>query len=260
MGLLDTIEQSDLEEDSNLLLVVDQFEEIFRFRQQSRVSNEEAGHFITLLLEASQQMRRRIYVVLTMRSDFLGDCAQFRGLAEAVNEGEYLIPRLNRTQRKEAIVGPVKVGGSEISNRLLQRLLNDIGDDPDQLPILQHALMRTWDQWEASGAEGPLDLEHYRATGGMSEALSRHADEVYAELQTDSAKWTASKIFKALTERADQDRGIRRPMRFGELCEITEKGPEEVATAIDPFRMAGRTFLMPSSDTDLKTGTIIDIS
>ena len=260
MGLLDTIEQSDLEEDSNLLLVVDQFEEIFRFRQQSRVSNEEAGHFITLLLEASQQMRRRIYVVLTMRSDFLGDCAQFRDLAEAVNEGEYLIPRLNRTQRKEAIVGPVKVGGSDISNRLLQRLLNDIGDDPDQLPILQHALMRTWEQWEAYGAEGPLDLEHYRATGGMSEALSRHADEVYAELQTDSAKWTASKIFKALTERADQDRGIRRPMRFGELCEITEKNSEEVASAIDPFRMAGRTFLMPGSETDLRADTIIDIS
>ena len=260
MGLLDTIEQSDLEEDSNLLLVVDQFEEIFRFRQQSRVSNEEAGHFITLLLEASQQMRRSIYVVLTMRSDFLGDCAQFRDLAEAVNEGEYLIPRLNRTQRKEAIVGPVKVGGSDISNRLLQRLLNDIGDDPDQLPILQHALMRTWEQWEAFGAEGPLDLEHYRATGGMSEALSRHADEVYEELQTDSAKWTASKIFKALTERADQDRGIRRPMRFGELCEITEKNSEEVASAIDPFRMAGRTFLMPGSETDLKADTIVDIS
>lgn len=260
MGLLDTIEQSDLEEDSNLLLVVDQFEEIFRFRQQSRVSNEEAGHFITLLLEASQQMRRRIYVVLTMRSDFLGDCAQFRDLAEAVNEGEYLIPRLNRTQRKEAIVGPVKVGGSDISNRLLQRLLNDIGDDPDQLPILQHALMRTWEQWEAFGAEGPLDLEHYRATGGMSEALSRHADEVYAELQTDSAKWTASKIFKALTERADQDRGIRRPMRFGELCEITEKKASEVTAAIDPFRIAGRTFLMPGPETDLKADTIVDIS
>ena len=59
---------------------------------------------------------------------------------------------------------PARVGGREMSNRLVQRLLNDISDDPDQLPILQHALMRTWDYWIEAGSEGPVDLEHYQAT------------------------------------------------------------------------------------------------
>ena len=259
-GLVEAIKQGDLPERTNLLLVVDQFEEIFRFRRMSGLSEEEAGHFITLLLEASEQADCPIYVVLTMRSDFLGDCAQFRGLAEAVNEGEYLIPRLNRNQRRQAIEGPVAVGGREISNRLTQRLLNDIGDDPDQLPILQHALMRTWDYWEASGAQGPLDLEHYQATGGMTEALSRHADEVHAELPDDEHRWIAEKLFKALTEKVDQHRGIRRPMQMLELCNIIERDEAKVRTVVDAFRAKGRTFLMPSGDTEITPKTVIDIS
>ena len=88
-----------------------------------------------------------IYVIITMRSDFLGECSRFPRLANVVNEGEFLIPRLNRDQRKQAILGPAKVAGGGISEPLLSRLLNDIGDDPDQLPILQHALMRSWESY-----------------------------------------------------------------------------------------------------------------
>ena len=260
MGLVEAVKQGDLPENTNLLVVVDQFEEIFRFRRMSGLSEEEAGHFITLLLEASEQIDLPIYIVITMRSDFLGDCAQFRGLAEAVNEGEYLIPRLNRNQRRQAIEGPVAVGQRQITSRLVQRLLNDIGDDPDQLPILQHALMRTWDHWDESGADGPLDLDHYQATGGMDEALSRHADEVHAELPDDEHRWISQKLFKALTEKVDQHRGIRRPMQFHELCQIIEKENNKIRTVVDAFRRQGRTFLMPSGDSEIIPKTVIDIS
>ena len=142
-GLSEAVRQSDVEKGTNVLVVVDQFEEIFRFREQGGQSHQEALAFVKLLLEASQQQNTPAYIVLTMRSDYLGDCAQFRGLAQAVNEGEFLIPRLTRNQRRSAISGPVQVGGAEISKRLLTKLLNDVGDDPDQLPVLQHALMRT---------------------------------------------------------------------------------------------------------------------
>ncbi|MBT7028182.1 MAG: ATP-binding protein, partial [Verrucomicrobia bacterium] len=195
MGLIEAVAQSKIKKEDNLLIVVDQFEEIFRFRSDNANHAEEAANFINLLLEASEQTEKSIFVIITMRSDFLGDCSQFRGLAEAVNEGEYLIPRLNRNQRRLAIEGPVKVGGKQIEARLLQQLLNDIGDDPDQLPILQHALMRTWEYHEKGGGQGNLDLEHYEATGGMQEALSRHADEVYDELPTDEDRKYCEKIF-----------------------------------------------------------------
>ncbi|MEC7904263.1 MAG: hypothetical protein VYE74_08700, partial [Verrucomicrobiota bacterium] len=260
MGLVDAVQQSDLEPKANLLLVVDQFEEIFRFRRMTGISEEEAGHFIRLLLEASQQQSCPIYVVLTMRSDFLGDCAQFGGLAEAVNEGEYIIPRLNRSQRKQAIEAPARVGGREMSNRLVQRLLNDISDDPDQLPILQHALMRTWDYWIESGREGPVDLEHYQATGGMAEALSRHADEVFESLPDKEHRRIATKLFKSLTEKVSENRGIRRPMQLNELHEICGGEMDHLLHVIDEFRKTGCTFLMPAGESELQKHTIIDIS
>nr|NIP95305.1 hypothetical protein [Akkermansiaceae bacterium] len=83
-----------------------------------------------------------------MRSDFLGDCARFPGLAEAVNNGEYLVPRMTWDQCREAIEGPVGVGGGEIAPRLVDRLLNDVGEETEQLPVLQHALMRMWELWQ----------------------------------------------------------------------------------------------------------------
>ena len=138
---------ANLPPEEQLLVLVDQFEELFRVEQDANrheAENDKAA-FVKLLLAATHQSELPIYVVLTMRSDYLGDCAQFWDLPEAINDGQYLIPRLTREQRREVITGPVAVGGAVITPRLVNRLLNDVGDDPDQLPILQHALMRTWD-------------------------------------------------------------------------------------------------------------------
>src|SRR4030095_940401 len=116
-------------------------------RQQGVDSEEAAAAFVNLLLAASEQAGSPIYVAITMRSDYLGDCAEIPGLAEAVNKGEYLIPRLGRDQKRDAIEKPIGGGGAKISSLLVQRLLNDVGDEPDQLPVLQHALMRMWETW-----------------------------------------------------------------------------------------------------------------
>src|SRR5262249_31496796 len=147
-----------------------------------------ASVFVNLLLAAAASPDGRAYIVITMRSDYLGECAQIPGLAEAVNRGEDLIPRLSRDQRRAAIQKPVEVGRARIAPRPGQGMLNDLGDETDQLPVLQHALMRTWEAWTADNAgDEPIDLPHYEATGGMAEALSRHADEVYRSLDSPEA-------------------------------------------------------------------------
>ena len=263
LGLIEAARQLGLKQSENLLIVVDQFEELFRFNssQSERSSRDEAASFVKILVEAARQQKLSVYVVLTMRSDFFGDCSQFEELAEAVNKGEYLVPRLNRENKKTAIEGPVRVGGGEIAPRLVQRLLNDLGDDPDQLPILQHALMRTWDHWLANHAEGdPLDLRHYEATGGMAQALSLHADEVLAEAGSDVEKELTRRLFQALTEKGPDNRGIRRPTSIEDLCSITSAGESDVIAIIDRFRKTGRTFLMPPVEVELTPDTVIDIS
>src|SRR5262249_59444607 len=88
--------------------------------------HDQAAAFVKLLLQSIRQDELPIYVTLTMRSDFIGDCAQFRDLPEAVNDSQYLIPRMTRDQCREARSPPLAVGGSRISERLAQRLINDI--------------------------------------------------------------------------------------------------------------------------------------
>ena len=282
LGLVDTLRHAVVVEGENLLIVVDQFEEIFRFARvaEGEQYGNDAAAFIKLLLEAARQREVPIYVVLTMRSDYLGDCSQFWGLPEAINESQYLIPRLTRDQLREAITGPVAVGGGKITPRLVNRLLNDVGDNQDQLPVLQHLLMRSWHEWREKRLEievknedqvvrrphkevhqgDAIDLCCAEAVGGMAQALSRHADEAYFELPNDHHREVAANLFKALTEKGTDNREIRRPITLGELTSITGARQSEVITVIEAFRQPGRSFLMPPAPLALNSESLVDIS
>jgi WD40 repeat protein len=267
VGLIDICEQAGLGKGVNLLVVVDQFEELFRYRQLGAARRksaenigEDAGAFVNLLLEVKERATCDIYVVLTMRSDFLGDCTEFPGLAEAINAGQYLVPRMTRDERRAAIEGPIGVGGAEITPVLLTRLVNDVGDNPDQLSILQHALNRTWALWQSEGGKGPLDLMHYEAIGTMAHALDQHAEQAYAELGTTQQQQICEKLFRALTDKATDPRGVRRPTTLGELCALADAAAAEVADVVAVFRDPSRSFLMPPAGEALEAGTVIDIS
>src|SRR5215831_17592039 len=107
-GLVEAV-KTHLPAGQNLLLVVDQFEEIFPFRDRRlREAGSEADLFVSYLLRAAQDTAGRVYVVLTMRSDYLGECAKFIGLPEALNDGQYLVPRMTRSQLQEAIENPLE--------------------------------------------------------------------------------------------------------------------------------------------------------
>ena len=268
LGLVETYKQARLPADDNLLIVVDQFEELFRYRKLRKDDTENHVEtldnptaFVNLILTAATQSEVPIYVVITMRSDFLGECSAFRGLPEAINKGQYLVPRMKRKERKRAIIGPIEVAGGRITDRLLMRLVNDVGDNPDQLSILQHALNRTWAAWEKAGnKDEPIDLEHYNKIGTMSAALDQHANRAYHELETARAKKICEKMFKALTDVGLDSRGVRRPTKLGTLCEIIEATEEEVIEVIDVFRKPSRSFLMPPASRPLDKDAIIDIS
>ena len=263
LGLVAAAREAKMSEEENLLVVVDQFEELFRYAKISEHGphGNQAAAFVKLLLQASAQKEIPIYVVLTMRSDYLGDCAKFWDLPEAINEGQYLIPRLTRDQRREAIKGPIKLCGADITPQLVNQLLNDMGDDPDQLPILQHALMRTWDSWENDHHDHePLDVRHYDKIGRMAEALSIHADEAYKELPDERTRDLAEQIFRCLTERATGHRETRRPTSVRDIRAITNAKLREIVSVINVFRQEGRSFVLPSARKPLKRETSIDIS
>lgn len=262
LGLIEAVKQLKSNDHENILILVDQFEELFRYKKLENLSSDldESSAFVNLLLEAVHQYDAPIYVALTMRSDFIGDCASFPDLTQMINDSHYLIPQMTRDQKRLAIEGPIAVGGGKIAPRLTQQLLNDVGDNPDQLPIVQHALMRTWSYWKDNRKEGePIDLKHYNAIGTLREALSQHANEAFDSLSKREQQ-ICEVMFKALTERGTESSGIRRPTKLATIAAIAGVNEEEVTRVIDKFREPGRTLLMPPYGVRLESDTVIDIS
>ena len=243
---------------SSMLILVDQFEELFAFRGASADDEQlpsdvrehlarrraEAADYVDLLLGLAETTEAPVFVVLTMRSDFLGDCDMFHGLPEAMNKARYLVPRLAREQMRQAVEGPALMVGAHMTARLVDRLINALGDRADRLPVLQHALQRTYDDWAIRGGAGPIDIEHFEAAGGLERALEQDAE---AALGTVDAK-LAERIFRALTDTDVSLRRVRRPCRVRALAAATGADRAQVEAVIAAFRANDRNFLYLARD------------
>lgn len=245
----------------NIFFLVDQFEELFRYRDNyGAPAHDESSLYVNLFLTAIDQVDVPIFSALTMRSDFIGNCSVFPALTGLINHSNYLVPQMTRDQKKMVIEGPISVAGGRISQRLVKKLLSDVGSDQDQLPILQHALMRTWDYWlENREPNEPIDIRHYNAVGRIHEALSQHANEAYDELNTRQRE-IAELLFKSITEKNQENKGMRRPARLGLIMELAEAEEDDVIYVVDHFRKVGRSFLMPGANVKLNSESMIELS
>jgi len=260
-GLVELAKFIQKDEKENIFFLFDQFEEFFRYREHTNEEFvDEATACVNLILTAIKQKQVPVYVAINMRSDFIGDCADFQGLTEMINTSNYLVPQMTREQKRMAVEGPVAVSGARISSRLVKRLLNDIGDHQDQLPILQHAMMRTWEYWRHNHDAGePIDIRHYNSIGKIDQALSLHANEAFEELNSRQ-KEIAEVLFKAITERNQDNQGLRRPAKVALIAELATAQEQEVVEVVDNFRKSGRSFLMPGSGIPLSADSVVELS
>ncbi|MGH6783449.1 MAG: hypothetical protein ACREBP_02375, partial [Sphingomicrobium sp.] len=231
---------------------------------------------------ASRTPARKVHVLLTMRSDFIGECARFHGLPEAVSATQFLVPSLTRDQLEEVIREPIAKAGATIEPALVERLLNDCDHDLDQLPVLQHCLLRLWQQagrQPALPAKDPtaaardgeredkpsagrhLVVSHYDVVGRIAGALSLHAEEILADLPGPQLQLAVEQSFRALSELDKDGRAIRRALRFSQLLAETGVGEEELRLVLDRFRADGSSFLIPppSERPTLAPDTRIDV-
>ena len=256
----------------SLLLVVDQFEELFRFglaglgQRRADVdetrARDEATQFVQILLDADRRRLKDVRALITMRSDFIGDCAYFHGLPEAVSATQYLVPNLTRSQLEDAIRKPIEKAGATIEPELVERLINDCGDEFDQLPALQHCLMCLWDRAGASSAGGPrrLTRQTYDDIGRMTDALSRHADEILRQC-AGKQELAVEQAFRALSELDREGRAIRRALRFDRLLAETGVGESDLRAVLDKFRAPTCSFLVPppKAAAQLRSDDVVDI-
>jgi hypothetical protein len=160
----------------NLLVIADQFEEIFTNIEnfnQGRPSDE-SYTAINLLLETiriSITEKLPVYVIFTMRSDFISQCTVFKNLPEYIAYSQFFVPQLKRTEIRQVIEEPAVLAGGKISSRLTEVIINNLNSGFDQLPVLQHALNLLWKI--ANNGEDVMDLIHLAKIAGISsEVLS----------------------------------------------------------------------------------------
>jgi len=244
------------------LIIIDQFEEIFRYSTDGKGSAAEKDtlQFARLLENAVSQTLIEVYIIIIMRSDFVGEFAHFHGLIQLMNNSSFLVPRMTWENYKAVIENPIRYAGAEIDPGLVVTILNDLGDQSDQLPVLQHLMMRTFSFWQEHGEPGSaISVSDYNAVGTISGAMSRHADEAWNELPPEG-KEICKRVFKTITGKGSDNKGVRHPLSIGALKSIIQCSEKELFEVIEKFRTPSRSFIIPRYDVPLNDDSVIDIS
>jgi WD40 repeat protein len=246
-----------------LLIVVDQFEEIFRYGHESAgavqaAMKEEARAFVELLLTAANREGGNAHICVTMRSDYFGSCSNYVGLAEAVSASQFLVPLPQRSQMEEAIRGPVAKAGGMIEEGLIQRLLVDVVEEVDQLPLLQHTLRRLWEK--TSGDPRTMREQDYVAVGRISGSIDQKAEGILKKLSDGNPLdlKTVERVMKALTDLDERGRASRHRQKLSELQALivdslkvsSEEGRTSLSRVLDTMRSEDTSFLQISDGDD----------
>jgi len=194
----------------NLLLVVDQFEEVFTLCKDG---NERKAFIDNLITAASDKVESPIRVMITLRADFYQHCAEHEGLREALQKHQAFIGAMSPDELREAIEAPATANGWSLQDGLVDLILQDVGEEPGALPLLSHALLETWKRRQGR----MLTLNGYTAVGGVRKAIAQTAETVLAGLQPEELRM-ARNIFLRLTELGE---GVQDSRRRASLKELT---------------------------------------
>ncbi|MGC0400084.1 WD40 repeat protein/transcriptional regulator with XRE-family HTH domain [Streptomyces sp. SAI-126] len=189
------------------LVVVDQFEEVFTLCRDP----DERRAFLDLLLAARQE-ESGLRVVIAVRADFYGRCAEHRGLADALGESGLLVGPMDPAELREVIVKPAQSAGHIVERALTARLVEEIADEPGGLPLLSHVLRETWRRRRGRA----LTEEAYEAAGGVHGAIAQSAEDVWADLSPEHAELARLVLLRLITP-GEGSQDTRRPVDRAEL-------------------------------------------
>jgi ABC-type oligopeptide transport system ATPase subunit len=224
LGLCPVVDQ--LPGSSKVLLVVDQFEEVF-----TMCSDEHQRYqFIKLLTQVAKDSSR-VSVAITLRADFLEPCLNYQALIQPIQDGQILLPPLNLKELEDAIVQPAQKQNFQLAEGLLDLILKDVEKEKNCLPLLQFALTELWQKSDLK--ERCLTLAQYKQMGGVTGALNQHAEEAYKHLASPNqeispAQAWAKRICLRLVKTQADVRDTRRRRLKRELDELSKDNSSEM--------------------------------
>ncbi len=166
-----------------VLLVVDQLEELFtEARLGQKDESPEAMPFVRNIIEATKDGDTPLWIVSTLRADFLPSCLAVAELARTLKSGTYFaLPPMREDQLYEAIELPARRVGFEIEPKLVEKLVAGAADQAGRLPLLEHVLRELWQRRDESGRSVPFAA--YEGAGGLEGAIAKAADRALSGLR-----------------------------------------------------------------------------
>jgi WD40 repeat protein/energy-coupling factor transporter ATP-binding protein EcfA2 len=216
---------ADRPDEDDLVLVVDQFEEVFTLCAE----RDERTWFIDALVTAAASAASRTRLILGVRADFYGHCAHHPHLVDALRDGQVMVGPMSADELRQAITGPAVRAGCRVETALVSRLIADATGQPAVLPLLSHALLETWKRRYGT----TLTLAAYEAAGGIQHALTRSAEATYNSLDLDQQR-LARQLFQRLTALGDDTEDTKRRIRRDEL----DHDDPETATVLNTLAQA----------------------
>jgi energy-coupling factor transporter ATP-binding protein EcfA2 len=186
-----------------LLLIADQFEELYTLCQKPEVRKQFLDSLLAATAGATAAGAPSLRVLLTVRADFLGALVSHRGLADALQNQIDLLGPMTRAELMAAVVKPAELMGVRYEDHLVERILDDLGDDDGSLPLLEFALTQLWEQ---QSADRLLTHTEYEKIGRVSGAIQQHAEAAYARLDVQERARTR-RLFRRLVSLSGSDAG-----------------------------------------------------
>ncbi len=236
----------DISDSQPLVILVDQFEELFTLREtrdhKAAGKWNEQDTFVECLLHAAADHGSRLSVVLTLRSDFLGETQAHEKLNHLVCQQAVVIPAMSRSELYSAIAKPAQSAGKVLDSAFVSLLVNDAQEREGALPLLQFALTRVWDGL----ARGKDPVKTYGEVGGLGGALAGQAEQVYEALCAKGQR-IARRVFLGLVQLGDGTRHTRRRIALDDLVGVGDQ-PAEVSDVIRHFSSQNARLITLSSD------------
>ncbi len=258
-GVSELFEDCNVADDIYHLIIIDQFEEIFS--EENARDPSTLRNFVAFITELFVKPMQRVYIAVTMRSDYLGDCTYFEGLPEVINETQYLVPLMTADALLVALTGPAETRGAIVDGALKKLFREDIRREKggsfergyDILPLAQHAMLQAWLEaceqvkvqpdlrWYEETRQPVLNVACYQGIGGLGNALNKHAEEIF-DFNGVSDYWEkkdlqqiSEAVFQRLTTK-ESSRYVRSPTSYRDLlclCEawprLSDRSPSHIA-------------------------------
>ena len=210
---------------AHLLLVLDQFEELFTLVSDTG----ERDRFLDLLAGAIEHPATDVTIVVTLRADFYDRPLRHERFGRLLAQRTQPVPALDPEELERVVSSPARRAGVSLEPGLVARIISEMREQPTGLPLLQYALTELWKRRDGS----TLSSRAYDASGGIGGAIARRAEEIVRELDADGRE-LARQLFLRLVELGEGTPDTSRRVRTSEL-QALRANRERMADVIERF-------------------------